>query len=139
MVNEDILMTRLNKLKEYINFLEGIEKYTELEYVKDPFIYGSSERFLHLAIECAIDIGNHIISDMRYRKPETNRDVFEVLYENEIIPLKLKENLRNMASFRNILVHDYVRIDRRMVYNIIVEDLGDLKSFMKEIVIYFYN
>lgn len=130
-------MSRLNKLKEYIAFLDDIRNYTELEYVKDPFIYGSSERFLHLAIECAIDIGNHIISDMRYRKPETNRDVFEILYENEVIPLKLKENLGNMASFRNILVHDYIKIDRGMVYKIITEDLDDLKSFMKEIVRYF--
>ncbi|WP_277623709.1 DUF86 domain-containing protein [Candidatus Contubernalis alkaliaceticus] len=82
MAIKDILMTRLDKLMEYINFLEGIEKYTEEEYVRNPFIYGASERFLHLAIECAIDIGNHIVSDKRYRKPESNGDVFEVLYEN---------------------------------------------------------
>lgn len=130
-------MTRLNKLTEYISFLDGIKKYTEIEYIKDPFIYGSSERFLHLAIECAIDIGNHIISDMRYRKPETNRDIFEILYENEVIPLELKENLSNMASFRNILVHDYIKLDRSLVYNIIVENLDDLRSFMKEIIAYF--
>lgn len=139
MVNEDILMTRLNKLKEYIAFLDNIKKYTEVEYVKDPFIYGSSERFLHLAIECAIDIGNHIVSDMRYRKPETNRDVFEILYENEIITLELKENLSDMASFRNILVHDYVKIDRGVVYKIITEDIKDLKLYMKETVRYFYG
>ncbi len=137
MVNEDLLMTRLNKLTEYISFLDGIKKYTEIEYIKDPFIYGSSERFLHLAIECAIDIGNHIISDMRYRKPETNRDIFEILYENEVISLELKENLSNMASFRNILVHDYIKLDRSLVYNIIVENLDDLRSFMKEIIAYF--
>lgn len=130
-------MTRLNKLTEYISFLDGIKKYTEIEYIKDPFIYGSSERFLHLAIECAIDIGNHIISDMRYRKPETNRDIFEILYENEVISLELKENLSNMASFRNILVHDYIKLDRSLVYNIIVENLDDLRSFMKEIIAYF--
>ncbi len=138
-VNKDILMTRLDKLKEYIGFLDNIKKYTELEYVKDPFIYGASERFLHLAIECAIDIGNHIVADMKYRKPKTNRDVFEILYENEVISLDLKENLVNMASFRNILVHDYIRIDRPTVYKIITEDISDLKSFMRDIVDYFYS
>ncbi|QUH26886.1 DUF86 domain-containing protein [Serpentinicella alkaliphila] len=129
MVNEDTLMTRLNKLKENIAFLDNIKKYTEVEYVKNPFIYGSSERFFHLAIEC----------DMRYRKPETNRDVFEILYENEIITLELKENLSDMASFRNILVHDYVKIDRGVVYKIITEDIEDLMLYMKEIVRYFYG
>lgn len=132
-------MSRLDKLKEYLDFLDGIGKYTEEEYVEDPFIYGSSERFLHLAIECTIDIGNHIISDMRYRKPESNRDVFEILYDNGILPLKLKESLGNMASFRNILVHDYVKTDRTIVYSIIINDVGDFESFMKEIIRYFYG
>lgn len=51
-VNKGILMIRLDKLRGYMTFLDGIKKYTESEYVKDPLIYGSSERFLHLAIEC---------------------------------------------------------------------------------------
>lgn len=134
MVNKDLVIVRLDKLKEYLNHLEKIGAYTEEEYLADPFIYGSSERFLHLAIECVIDMGNHMISDMRYRKPETNRDIFEVLYENKVITLELKNGLANMASFRNILVHDYIRINRPMVYNIIKNDLENIYTFIKEIV-----
>lgn len=51
---------------------------------------------------------------------------------------KLKENLVNMAAFRNLLVHDYVRIDRGMVYKIITENLDDFRYFMKEIVRCFF-
>jgi len=130
MVRREIVIFRIDKLKEYLRYLEDVKKYSREEYIKNPLIYGSSERFLHLTIECVMDIANHLISDLRFRKPESNRDVFDILYENDIIDRKLKESLCNMASFRNILVHDYLKLDREIVYDIILNNLGDIVSFL---------
>lgn len=129
MVRREVVIFRIDKLKEYLRYLEDVKKYNREEYIKNPLIYGSSERFLHLAIECVMDIANHLISDLRFRKPESNRDVFDILYENDIIDRKLKENLCNMASFRNILVHDYLKLDREIVYDIILNNLDDIVRF----------
>ena len=136
MVKRDIVLSRVDKLKEYINFLENIKDYSKEDYERNPLVYGSSERFLHLAIECVLDIGNHIISDMRYRKPDSNRDIFQVLFENSILDETMKDNLCNMASFRNILVHDYLKLNRAMIYDIIQTNLCDLKKFINIIVEY---
>lgn len=130
MVKREVVLARLGKLNEYISFLNNIGKYSKEEYAKDPFVYGSTERFLHLAIECVLDISNHVISDMRFRKPDNNRDVFEVLFENKIIDKNIKNNLCNMAGFRNILVHDYIKLDREIVYDIIINNLVDIKEFI---------
>lgn len=138
MVNQDVFVSRLGKLKEYVDFLETVKQHDKETYISDPYIYGASERFLHLAIECVIDIGNHIISDMKYRKPESNRDIFGILCENGIISGALCESLSKMASFRNILVHDYLQIDRGIVYDIITKNLDDIKSFAEEAVKFFY-
>lgn len=131
MVNREIIFTRLDKLKEYLGYLESIKKYSKGEYLANYLLYGSSERFLHLAIECVIDIGNHIISDMNYRKPESNREIFQVLFENKLLDEKLTKSLSNMAGFRNILVHDYVKLNKEIVYEIIANDLKDIKKFIK--------
>ncbi|MDD2216399.1 MAG: DUF86 domain-containing protein [Eubacteriales bacterium] len=131
MVNKDLLVTRLDKLKEYVDFLESVQTHEQARFVKDPYIYGASERFLHLAIECVIDISNHIISDMRYRKPESNRDIFTILHENEVISFDLMESLSDMASFRNILVHDYIKLDREIVFNVIKNHLDDFRTFAR--------
>lgn len=139
MVNKDVLMSRMDKLKEYVDFLETIKKHEKEHYKQDPYLYGASERFLHLAIECAIDIGNQVISDMRYRKPDSNRDVFVVLAENKVIPQELSEKLADMASFRNILVQDYLKLDRGIVYDIITGNLTDFKSFAKQIAGYYFT
>ncbi|MGI6469734.1 MAG: DUF86 domain-containing protein [Syntrophomonadaceae bacterium] len=131
MVNKDLLVTRLDKLKGYVDFLESVKTHDQDRFVKDPYIHGAGERFLHLAIESVIDISNHIISDLRYRKPESNRDIFAVLYENEVIPFDLKDSLSNMASFRNILVHDYIKLDRALVYGFIKNHLDDFRVFAR--------
>lgn len=136
MVNRNVILIRVSKLKEYFNNLNEIKKYDKDEYIKNPIIYGAAERFLHLSIESVLDVANHIISDLDYRKPENNRDVFEVLYENKIIDSPLKENLLNMASFRNILVHDYLKLDRSIVYDIIQNNLSDIDKFINLIMTY---
>lgn len=129
MVRREVVIFRIDKLKEYLRYLEDVKKYSREEYIKNPLIYGSTERFLHLTIECVMDIANRLISDLRFRKPESNRDVFDILYENDIIDRKLKENLCNMASFRNILVHDYLKLDREIVYDIVLNNLDDIITF----------
>ncbi|WP_315115407.1 type VII toxin-antitoxin system HepT family RNase toxin [uncultured Clostridium sp.] len=136
MVKREVVLSRINKLNEYINILNSVRNYNKEEYIKDPFIYGSAERFLHLSIECILDIGNHVIADMKYRKPENNKDIFFVLYENKIINEELKNNLCNMAGFRNILVHDYLKLDRGLVYDIINNNLNDLKTFVEIVIEY---
>ena len=129
MVNREVVLSRISKLDEYIKFLHEMGKYSKEEYLLDPLIYGSTERFLHLSIECVIDIANHIISDMGYRKPNSNREIFEILFENKIIDSDLKKSLSNMAGFRNILVHDYINLDREIVYDILNNNLKDMEDF----------
>lgn len=131
MVKRELVLSRLEKLNEYIKVLKTIKNYSEEEYISNPMIYGSMERFLHLSIECVLDISNHLISDLSLRRPDSNREIFIILCENKIIDEKLKENLCNMAGFRNILVHDYMKLDRIIVYKIINNNLKDIEKFIK--------
>jgi uncharacterized protein YutE (UPF0331/DUF86 family) len=52
-----------------------------------------------------------------------------VLFEQNIINVNLTENLKKMAQLRNIIVHDYVRIQPEIVYAILQNNLGDILGF----------
>lgn len=52
-------------------------------------------------------------------------------YKSPIKGLKL-----SMAGFRNILVHDYMRLDRGLVYEIINNNLKDIEEFIRIIIEY---
>ena len=58
MVNKEIIRKRLNKLDEYLMILQELKKFTLDDFLADHEHYGSAERFLQLAIETLIDIGN---------------------------------------------------------------------------------
>ena len=128
MVNKAVLAARLERLREYLGILESIQQYDVDRYVQDPFIHGTAERNLHLTIECLLDIGNHVISDRGYPKPESYADIFRILADKDVIPGDLCEELVGMAAFRNVLVHDYLRLDRKKVYHILCEKLPFLKK-----------
>ena len=87
------------------------------------------ERTLHLAIETCMDVADHIVADRRLRVPETGAESFEILAEAQLLPHELGEALARMVGFRNILVHDYTRLDPAIVVRVLRKDLLDLLRF----------
>lgn len=88
-----------------------------------------AERYLHLAVESALDIANHLIADASLEAPETYRDAFAILVRGSILDAELGKRLQSWAGFRNVLVHAYLAIDHGLSWDAIQHDLGDLRAF----------
>ena len=128
MVRPETIRKRLNKLDEYLAILEKARRYSWEEFVADPERYGSVERFLHLSLEALQDMGNHIIADLELGVVDRSRDVPEIFTNQRWIDETMKDTWIRMIGFRNILVHDYLEVDRRIVYEILQNRLDDLKQ-----------
>ncbi|HUW11150.1 MAG TPA: DUF86 domain-containing protein [Anaerolineae bacterium] len=128
MVRVEVIRKRLNKLDEYLGILRGLQKYSFEEFTGDPEHYGSAERFLQLGIEAIMDIGNHVIADLALGTVNWYSDIPTILAEKGYIGADLKEKWIKMIGFRNTLVHDYIDIDRRIVYEILQHRLEDLEA-----------
>jgi len=121
-------------MREYVALLRKIRSLADEErFVKDPLIYGNAERYLQLAIQAVLDIGNHIVADLKLNLPAENRDVFVLLAERKIVSAPLAKKLMSMAGFRNILVHEYLEIDRHRVFEVLKKDLSDFDRFIKAV------
>ncbi len=131
MVEGEIISARLERLKGYLLLLKNVRKLGPARFREDPFVRGAAERYLHLSIECLLDIGNHIIADRNFEKPETYADIFEVLAAHRVISGKLMREVEGMAAFRNILVHDYLKIDPEKVFGVIKEKLPAFEALAK--------
>jgi len=88
------------------------------------------EHTLQLAIQAALDVASHIVSDERLGEPRTNRDLFDLLARNGWIGADLCDALRRMAGFRNILVHGYAEVDPGIVQDAAENRLVDLEDFV---------
>lgn len=117
--------------------LAAIETYLrELETLADPARLRDDtkeERFiahtLQLAIQEALDVASHIVSDDRLGEPRTNRELFTLLEKAGWIEEELADRLRNMAGFRNLLVHGYAAVDLSVLEEVLAERPGDLDAF----------
>lgn len=131
MVDQNTLVSRLSALEEYCAKLETFREYNLDEFLDDGDIHHLAERYLHLACECMIDIGQHIISDLGFRTPSNYQDVMEVLREEGVLDDALSVRLRQWMGFRNILVHLYLVIDHEKSYQAITEDLDEIRAFLR--------
>jgi uncharacterized protein YutE (UPF0331/DUF86 family) len=136
MHDTEVIQSKLNFLREYLGDLKEYETIPLNQYRQNKKDQRFVERTLHLACECCIDIASHIISRRGMREPKDNKDLFLVLYENGIISEAISNAMIKMAKFRNIIVHDYARIDPEIVVGILQKNLRDLKNFSREILQY---
>jgi uncharacterized protein YutE (UPF0331/DUF86 family) len=87
------------------------------------------EHTLQLAIQAALDVGSHVVSDDRLGEPDTNRDVFRLLGRAGVVSVDLASRLEQMAGFRNVVVHLYQDVDLGIVRDVVDNRLGDLLDF----------
>ena len=114
MVEKETIVRRLTFLEEYCSDHDEARQNINREKFQDKVVRRYIERTLHMAIEACLDIANHIVSYEGYREPVDNKDIFQVLFEQKILDERLTENLKKMAQFRNVIVHDYIRIQPEM-------------------------
>ncbi len=130
MVDKELVSRKLSQLQSYVEELERAEDIGWEKYRSDLRSRAFVERFIHLAIEEAIDVANHFVSFYHWREPTSFRDLFSILHEHGIIPRDHLLTFQNMATFRNMLVHRYGSIDDQLVFGIFRKHLGDFHLFI---------
>lgn len=130
MVDKAVVERLLVQLEEYLRDLDEAKLSYSLEDFKgNKVIRRYTERTLQVAIEACLDIASHIISYKGFREPLDSKDCFQVLLENKLLPVALADSLKRMAQFRNIVVHDYIRVNPEIVYSIVQDNIPDIVAF----------
>ena len=128
MMEKERILAKIDELNGYLWEIHQIiptsfEEYQKIEKRR------ACERLLQISIECIIDICSLIVTGLRLGLPGEEDDLFEKLEAAGIIPSSMKETLRMMKGFRNILVHEYSRVNDKIVYEALRNRLDDFKIF----------
>ena len=131
MTDPELLAKKLAEIETHVRELRTEADLSRLhEDVKE-------ERFvahtLQLAVQAALDAASHIVADARLGEPETNQELFGLLERHGWVEPSLGTRLRDMARFRNLLVHGYAKVDFNIVEDIVRHHLGDLESFAEAV------
>ena len=132
MLDSERILAKLDDLDGYLSEFRQImpASFTQFKKVEKK---RACERLLQVSIECVIDVCALIVSGLRLGLPSEEDDLFERLEESGIISSDMKEALKKMKGFRNLLVHEYGRVDDEIVYDRVRNRLNDFIDFKKEI------
>jgi uncharacterized protein YutE (UPF0331/DUF86 family) len=129
MVDRDLILRKIADVEQYLQQLAAYRQIDADAYRSDWKTQRIVERTLHLTIEACMDVADHIVADRRLRVPETGAATFEILAEAGVVAADLGASLARMVGFRNILVHDYARLDAAIVLRVLRTDLADVERF----------
>ncbi|MBM3119826.1 MAG: DUF86 domain-containing protein [Chloroflexi bacterium] len=134
-LDRDRILIKIDQLERYLKELREIlpADFTGYQKIEKR---RACERLLQVSIEAVIDICHLLVAGLRLGIAAEEDDLFEKLKEAGIISLKTTEVLKEMKGFRNILVHEYARIDDKIVYEIARTRLADFEAFKQQILQY---
>jgi len=110
--------------EEYENDYHNLENFTK----QDSIILN-----IQRACEAALDLAMHIIAENKWGIPQSSREAFDILYQENCLDESLAKSLKSMVGFRNIAVHNYQSLNLKIVSQVIEQHLDDLKEFSKVI------
>jgi len=130
------ILEKIESFDHYLGYLRLLRKEakTKEDFLGDFHLFGNTERYLHLTIQVIIDICHLIIIDIGAERPNDNYEAISLLFENKIFSPDLADKLTKMIGLRNILVHEYGKIDREKIYEILTGQIEDLGNFKRQIV-----
>jgi len=135
MLDTHRIKTRLEEIRKRILILKkDFQPLPEEKLVTDENLYASAERHLEVAIQACLDIANHIVAALGLEKPKKKaNEVFSVLTKEKIISQETAEIMKKVIGYRNVLVHEYLEVERHQTYLNIQKGLKDLAKFGQEI------
>ena len=130
-IRSDIIRTKIKEMEESIRLVEEhlpdtFEEFSDLGLIKDG-IYKRME----FAIENVFDICAIINTDLELGIPSEDEDIIANLVKNKILSGEMREKLKAMRGFRNIVVHRYGGIDDMITFEILKGNLLDFYAFIE--------
>ncbi len=132
MENEAVILNKFESIERCIHRIK--EEYEDNpENLEDYRRLDSIVLNLQRSCELVTDIAMYIVSARKLGIPQEKREAFELLEKNGLISKEMSENMKKMIGFRNIAVHDYKKIDEKILQNLIENHLNDLLDFARTI------
>jgi len=125
--------TILNKKISIERCIVQVEKYyampSDTHFRENYLIQDAIAMNLQRMGEVAIDIANYLIKKKKLGLPQDSADAFELLHRAGLISKELMNNMKGMVGFRNIVVHEYQKLDLDIMVDVIEHHLNEPLEF----------
>ena len=124
-------------MQDELAHLVELSRYSFNEIVSDFVKMSALERILERIISRSIDINNHLIAELTTKDtspPKDFKETFMRLAELGICSEEFAERISKSVGTRNVLVHEYDKVDYRKIYESVSDCLLDYQQYCQSII-----
>jgi len=130
MKKEDV-QNKLDIIPENLEKLGILRAMGYEEFISDFRNIDSALHRFQTSIQALVDIGGYIIASLGLRAPSTNGEVIDILVEHGLLNAAQRDRYISMIQFRNRIVHFYNDIDLKVLYQILQEEVVDIRELYR--------
>ena len=136
MIKKDFIKRKITLIQDEMVKLSDLAKYTIDEVAKDFVKQAAVERILERIITRAIDINQHIVAESETQKisaPKDYKETFKALADLGVYDENFAEEISKSVVSRNMLAHEYDKVDYSKVYSSMGDCLRDYNKYCEYI------
>lgn len=133
MIDRDVILSKAGSLRRHLGRIREKSKIDFQTFLRDVDCQESILFNLQMAVQSCIDIAAHIVSEQGFGVPGSTSELFYLLEENEYLDHKTTENMVKSVGFRNLVVHEYGKLELNQVLEVAQEGIRDLDGFLVSI------
>jgi len=135
MINTEPIKERLKLIDENLPILKELKVIPLDKFKDDQKLQRLAERCLELNIQSLLDIAHYIIAQNNWKRSSENKEAIITLGVKRIISENFARKIEPMAGLRNLLAHEYLKIDPVKIHTAL-QNLEDFRKFSRYILKY---
>jgi len=134
MVNPIVITKRVEQIERHLERLRPFASLSHEAFLDNSVAQDVVEYNLFQIVNHLIDIFQHTVVDEEYGFPETAYEAAQILFQKDILSKEDVNIFKQMVGFRNVVGHDYINVDKEIVYNILTLGEKDIRTLLTRIV-----
>jgi uncharacterized protein YutE (UPF0331/DUF86 family) len=130
LVDHDLILSKASSLRRHLGRVREKSSIDFQTFSSDLDCQESILFNLQMAVQNCIDIAAHIVSEEGFGVPGSTSELFYLLEENGYLDPKTTETMVRSVGFRNLVVHEYGKLELNQVFEVTQEGTKDLDGFL---------
>lgn len=135
--SKEFIYKKLETISQYTKELGVFFKQNNDEQIlSDTEKSHIAERLAQLIIDNMIDINQHFIRELGLEMPDDFYGSFSILGKSDVLPEEFASRIAPITAVRNILVHQYEKLDKKMFIHNLRKNFSDFEQYAQYITKY---
>ena len=134
MVNPGIILKRVEQIEKHLERMRSFASLSHEAFLDNSVAQDVVEYNLFQMVNHLINIFQHTVVDEGYGFPETAYEAAEILFKKGILSPEDVMLFKQIIGFRNMVGHDYINIDKEVVYQILTHGEKDIRALLTRMV-----